>query len=158
MKKIDTTQITNWSTAKKTRSLKAKAMVSIFADQTIIGKFLLDTLEGVATISNEAIACVGEAGDIWQQTSKKLLSKYDVVSVDKDGWMECIPKPDNSVDIVEVTDLDQFYIIGHYGTKTDEGFVQEGVKGDFIARVQNDHSDVYIIKRKVFLNTYSLIA
>ena len=161
MKKIETNEITGWNIASKTRPIKAKPLISLLVDRTITNKFLVDTLEGREPLGDGSVICVGEAGDTWQQTPKKLLAKYHVASIDKDGWMVCEPLPDNAVDCFEVpynqTDFaDQsFYIIGQWGaTVGEEKNVQTGVLGDFICRNQTDHTDVWIVKRKLFLNTY----
>lgn len=165
MKKIDTTQITDWSIASKTRPIKAKPLINLLVDRTVTSKFLVDTLEGKEPLGDGAIICVGEAGDIWQQMPKKLLQKYHVTAIDNDGWMVCEPLPDNAVDVVEVNPAavwenqydggDVFYIIGQWGaTVREEKNVQTGKVGDFICRNQTDHTDVWIVRRKLFLNTY----
>lgn len=167
--RIDTTKITNWKVATKTRPIKAKPLVSILVDRTITNKFLVDTLEAKEPLGDGVVICVGEAGDTWQQMPKKLLQKYRVVSIDKDGWMDCEPLPDNAVDCFEVVvDVIRekqdpeyptlaFTIIGLWGeTINKEKNVQRGVAGDFICRNQTDHTDVWIVKRKLFLNTYNI--
>ena len=78
--------------------------------------------------------------------------------------MTCDPLPDNAVDCIEVTpEMNSlkynvppiFTIIGQYGeTIGDEKNVQTGRDGDFLCRHQTDHSDVWIVHRKLFLNTY----
>jgi hypothetical protein len=163
MKKIETNTITGWSIASKTRPIKAKPLINLLVDRTVTSKFLVDTLEGREPLGDGSVICVGEAGDTWQQMPKKLLQKYHVTAIDNDGWMVCEPLPDNAVDVVEVTDemtirgggLKDFYIIGQWGeTIGEEKNVQNGLIGDFICRNQTDHSDVWIVKRKLFLNTY----
>ena len=171
MKKIDPTQITDWNIASKIRPIKAKPLINLLVDRTVTSKFLVDTLEGREPLGDGVVICVGEAGDTWQQMPKKLLQKYAVKDIDRDGWMECEPLPDNAVDCVEVTGemtadkngadaLGQFYIIGQWGETLcvswvgDVQNVQRGVVGDFICRNRLDHSDVWIVRRKLFLNTY----
>ena len=78
--------------------------------------------------------------------------------------MICEPLPDNAVDVVEVTDAmctpdahnaNAFYIIGQWGeTVGEEKNVQRGTAGDFICRNRTDHTDVWIVRRRLFLNTY----
>lgn len=126
----------------------------MIVDRTVTSKFLVDTLEGKETLGDGVVICVGEAGDAWQQMPNKLLKKYFVKDVDKDGWMICEPLPDNAVDCVEVLD-EKFSIIGLFGqTVNGETNVQTGVAGDFICRNRTDHKDVWIVNRKMFLNTY----
>ena len=86
-----------WKRAKKTKGLKAKAMVNLLVDRTVVNSFLLDTLEGREPIGPSSMFCIGAAGDAWQQTPKALLKKYDVIDIDNDGLMHCTPKPDNEV-------------------------------------------------------------
>lgn len=162
--RIDTTKLTGWKTASKIQPIKAKPLVSILVDRKVTGKFLVDTLEGKEPLGDGVVICVGEAGDVWQQMPKKLLQKYVVKGIDVDGWMECEPLPDNAVNVIEVTDQllrdlnvmgSQFTIVGQWGaTVGTEKNVQTGASGDFICQNQTDPSDVWIVKRKLFLNTY----
>lgn len=166
--RINTTGLTGWKIASKTRPIKAKPLINLLVDRTVVGKFLVDTLEGKEPLGDGVVICIGEAGDTWQQMPKKLLAKYVVRSIDKDGWMDCEPLPDNAVDCIEVTNemtqipgnrginLD-FTIVGQWGATIDgEKNVQKGVVGDFICRNQTDLTDVWIVHRKLFLNTYNI--
>jgi hypothetical protein len=161
-KKIDAEGLTNWRVASKTRPIKAKPLISLLVDRTVASKFLVDTLEGKEPLGDGVVICMGEAGDAWQQMPKKLLAKYAVTSIDAEGWMECQPLPDNAVDVIEVDsaqcDADgSFYIIGQWGaTIGDEKNVQIGTAGDFICRNRTDQSDIWIVRRKLFLNTYNI--
>ena len=91
----------------------------------------------------------------------KLLAKYTVSGITPDGWMVCEPRPDNAVSVVEIratSDGDtEFYIIGQWGEDSDEGPRQYGTVGDFVCRSRLDPSDVWIVRRKIFLNTYNII-
>ena len=155
MIRIDTTKIWSWSVASKTRPIKAKPLINLLVDRTVSSKFLVDTLEGKEPLGDGVVICVGEAGDAWQQMPKKLLAKYNVKEIDRDGWMVCEPMPDNAVDCIEIVNEDEFSIVGHYGQTIDgEANVQVGIKGDFICRNRADKTDVWIVRRKLFLNTY----
>lgn len=152
--RINTNLIVRWNVASKTRPIKAKPLVNLIVDRTIVSKFLVDTLEGKEPLGDGVVICVGEAGDAWQQMPNKLLKKYSVKDIDKNGWMICEPLPDNAVDCVEVKE-EKFTIVGLYGqTVNGEANVQSGVAGDFICRNQTDHKDVWIVNRKMFVNTY----
>lgn len=168
MKQIKPEKITIWGVAKKTKGLKAKPLISIMVDKSITNKFLVDTLEGKEPLGDGAIICIGEANDIWQQMPARLLQKYDVVAIDSDGWMVCEPKPDASVECVEITEsivgidnvLDtDLFIIGTWGEKRimngKTELTQRCELGDFICRNRTDHSDVWIVNRKIFNNTYN---
>jgi hypothetical protein len=155
--RIDTTAITGWRIASKTRPIKAKPLANLLVDRTVTSKFLVDTLEGKEPLGDGVVICVGEAGDAWQQMPKKLLQKYVVKAIDKDGWMECEPLPDNAVNCFEVTTQGCFTIIGQWGATVGlEKNVQAGEQGDYICQNQTDPSDVWIVRRKLFLNTYVL--
>ena len=177
--KIDTNKIEGWLLATKTRPIKAKPLINLLVDRTIVSKFLVNTLEGREPLGDGVVICVGEAGDAWQQMPNKLLSKYDVTGIDKDGWMVCIPKLDNSVNVKEITDLflssksealkdypddrmynlGRFAISGHWGDNAYPTLgknIQWGDMGDFICQSRTDSTDVWIVKRKLFLNTYNL--
>jgi hypothetical protein len=156
MKKIDTNTL-SWNIAKKTKAIKAKPIISLLVDKSVLSKFLIDTLEGKEAVGDGAIICIGESNDIWQQMPTKLLAKYNVTAIDNDGWMVCEPKPDNSVECSEYLGEEPFYIICNWGEKTDEGLIQKGEKGDFICRNREEHGDVWIVRRKIFLNTYNII-
>lgn len=161
-KKIETTELKDWRIASKTKPIKAKPLISVLVDKKVTNQFLLSTLEGKEVLGDGSLICIGDAGDAWQQMPNKLLAKYTVTTIDIDGWMVCEPRPDNAVDVVEVTagqcDSDgTFYIIGQWGaTIGDEKNVQEGVAGDFICRNRTDKTDVWIVHRKLFMNTYNI--
>ncbi len=146
----------SWRRAKKTKGLRAKPMINLMVDRSVVNKFLLDTLEGKEPLGENAMFCIGEAGDAWQQAPKALLKKYDIVDVDNDGWMVCTPKPDNEVQFYE-SDANQ-YITGHWGETVDGLTCQQWCKvGDFVLRNPEDPSDQWVVQRKLFLNTYMVL-
>lgn len=166
MKLIKTDDIKKWNVAIKTKNIKAKPLISIMVDRSVTNKFLVDTLEGKESLGDGSMICVGESNDVWQQTPKKLLQKYNIIEIDNDGWLVCEPRPDNSVNCIEMTptnmdlqenDTIQFYIIGLWGEQTEEGLIQKGQVGDFICQNREDLKDVWIVKRKIFINTYNVI-
>jgi len=174
MKLLKTEEIKNWQVAKKTKGIKAKPSISIMVDKSVTSKFLIDTLEGKEPLGDGAVICIGESNDIWQQMPKNLIKKYTVVDVDKDGWMICEPRPDNSVNCVEITNTlttydkdwyahEQFFIIGEWGetlqlTPDKEVSIQKADIGDFICQNRENPSDIWIVKRKIFINTYNIIS
>jgi len=175
MKKLETISIKNWGVAKKTKNIRAKPMISLMVDKTVTNKFLIDTLEGKEPLGDGSICCIGESNDVWQQMPKKLIGKYNVIGIDNDGWMICEPRPDNSVNVIEVTkeffnlgrfqesplsytDNDtKFYIVGQWGSNTPEVNSQIGEVGDFICQNREDPTDVWVVKRKIFINTYTIL-
>ena len=177
--KIITGFLTGWRVASKTQPLKAKPLITLLVDRQVASKFLLDTLEGREPLGDGSIVCIGGAGDAWQQTQKKLLQKYDVTEIDKDGWMICTPKPDNAVNCLEMSkdflasiretnaskpypddrmeNMGSFAIEGQWGTADYPELgknVQWGNTGDFICQNRTDPTDVWVVRRKLFLNTY----
>lgn len=175
MKRIKVEEINSWNIAKKTKNIKAKPLISIMIDRSVVSKFLIDTLEGREAIGDGAMICIGDSNDIWQQMPKKLISKYNVIDVDNDGWMICEPRPDNSIECVEITtDLlsiiddrhlwlndSTFCIKGLWGEEVDvlgsKICIQKAEYGDFICRNREDKNDIWIVKRKIFMNTYNII-
>ena len=179
--KIITEFLTGWNVASKTQPIKAKPLINLLVDRTVANKFLVDTLEAKEPVSADALFCIGAAGDAWQQMPRKLLAKYDVTAIE-DGWMICTPKPDNAVNCIETTpdmlktlvlteyvtvpfndprkyNLCDFAIEGQWGSAEYPEIgknIQLGHKGDFICQNRTDPTDVWIVKRKLFLNTYVL--
>lgn len=157
-----------WSRAKKTSQLRAKPIASIIQDPLILGVFKLETLEATEVLAAEAVLCIGPTGDVWQQSGKALLKKYTVISIDPAGYLVCEPKPENEVQFFELTkDLvgmdsgDDSYVLiqGLYG-ETILGIpnLQKAKVGDFICRQVHDHNDQWVVQRKIFLNTYTVLS
>jgi hypothetical protein len=159
---LDVSSITDWRSATKTRPIVAKHVTALTTDQRLLSQLLIGTLEGREPIDAHNVICVGEHGDAWQSTPKKLLAKYSISSIDQDGWLVCDPKPDNAVDCFEVTsdhiDGDQFYVVGLWGETLPDGTknVQTGLRGDIVCRSQTDQSDIWIVRRKLFNSTYEI--
>ena len=152
-----------WGVAKKTKNIKAKPLISIMVDRSVLSKFLVDTLEGKEPLGDGAIICIGDSNDVWQQMPKKLLQKYNVIEIDNDGWMVCKPKSDNSVNCWEFTEdmpsyEKEFHVKTLWGEEIEGNFYQKGEKGDYICRSREDINDVWIVKRKIFINTYNIIS
>ena len=170
-----------WKVATKTKNVRAKPLISIMVDRSVLSKFLIDTLEGKEPLGDGAVVCLGESNDVWQQMPKKLLQKYNVVEIDNDGWMVCEPRPDNAVLCHQVGPCDiepiyypdasgallqpwlsdkwkdrEFYIIGQWGEDSTEGPKQFGKIGDYICQNRDDPTDVWIVRRKIFINTYTI--
>jgi hypothetical protein len=165
---LDTNTIVGWEQCCKTARVKAKPMISLLTDRSVMTKFLLDTLEGREPIGPDAVFCIGQAGDAWQQMPSKLLKSYAVINIDSDGWMECEPKPEDIRECFQITtdylknntdfrDCHGF-IRGLWGETVDgEQNLQRFDAGDFIVRGRVDHTDNWIVRRKIFLNTYSFL-
>ena len=175
MKLIKIEEISDWKIAKKTKNIKAKPLVSLMVDKTVLSKFLIDTLEGKEPLGDGAVACIGEHNDIWQQMPANLLKKYDVVGIDADGWMICQPKLDNSVKCIQITDATVkytdgdinvytgYFIIGNFGeefnlTPDVKILIQKCDIGDYICQSRENSKDNWVVRKKIFENTYNTIS
>ena len=165
---LDVASLIDWQPARKMARIKAKPMISLLTDRSVMTKFLLDTLEGREPIGPDAVFCIGQSGDAWQQKPSKLLKGYTIVNIDADGWMECEPKPEDIREFFQVTtdflatNTDfrdgNGFIRGQWGeTIGDEKNLQAFEAGDFIVRSRTDPTDIWIVRRKIFLNTYSFL-
>jgi hypothetical protein len=174
---IDVSSLEGWTTATKTKNLIARPLCTLITDNSIMSKFLLSTLEGQQVLKEDSIVCVGIGNDIWQQSKKALLSKYDVTDFTTDGWMVCKPKEGNIVQCFEVSinnmsmqELDavvfddlveaqEFLVYAQWGYLESNGrFTQKGKIGDFICRNPEEPSDVWIVARTMFQNTYETVS
>lgn len=160
---IVSTASATWVKAKKTKGLIAKPARDLFDSFLLsLGKVLINTLEGEAIVDPEAVICVGPAGDIWQQSPANLFKKYNLVGLNANGWLVCEPKPENEVECFEFVGAAPgavTWIQGNWG-KTVEGVgerLQRIETGDRVCRNPNDHSDQWVVKGRLFVNTYELI-
>jgi hypothetical protein len=154
-----------WRRAKKTQGIRAKPIVTLVVDRSVMSKFLIDTLEGREPISTDNMFCIGAAGDAWQQSSKALLKKYDVKAVDSEGWMVCEPRPENEVEFFEFDENKHrkmsvtpgtWVIQGLWGETIDGVEKLQRIKdGDFVCRQPHEHGDQWVVHRVLFRNTYS---
>ncbi len=158
---------TSWRRGKKTKGLRAKPLITLMVDRGVANKFLIDTLEGEEPIDAGNIFCIGETGDAWQQTARALIKKYDIKDIDSDGWMVCEPKPENEVEFFEFTAAmaatldaklgDQVVIQGIWGKDIDGvGTKLQFIEvGDFVCRQPHEHSDQWVVRRRLFNNSYT---
>lgn len=151
---LNTTDLFQGRIAKKTKGVRAKPIVNLIVDRTVLNKFLVDTLEAREPVSADAIMCIGESNDAWQQTATSLLKKYTVESIDPDGWMVCAPRPDASVEFFEAPADCQ--IVGLWG-QTIDGVpnLQRAAAGDMVVRNRSDPTDQWVVARKIWRNTYT---
>lgn len=155
---------------KKTKGLKAKPLVNLIVDRSVMSKFLLDTLEAKEVLTPDACFCIGEANDAWQQAASKLLKDYDLQGIDAEGWMLWHPKPTKIVEFIEFTEellacvpganaSDPVYIVGKWGQTIDGVANLQRVRvGDFIARQRDEHDDQWVVAKSIWNRTYTEIA
>lgn len=164
---IDPTKLV-FRRAKKTKPIKAKAINTILSDPTVQAKVLLATLEGNQTLKANSFVCVGVDGDYWQQAVDKILAKYTIESVDPNGWLTCVPKPENETNACQILAADHklgphggFSVIGQWGEERmldgKKVYLQYGVDGDCVMQNINDLADVYRIDQKMFRSTYEYV-
>lgn len=162
---IDTNDL-SWGIASKTKPVKAKHLSSIVIDTSVLAKILLETIEGREALNQGAnnVICVGEAGDIWQQDSKKFISKYDVKEITSDGWFVAVPKDGNESLFYKVTDTELyplgFSIIGAYGEeRVIDGKtvrLQFGLPGAYILGSTENKDDRWLVAESFFNQTYEI--
>lgn len=167
-----------WVKAIKHGVMFAKSSCLVVTDPLVSKKLLLETLEGEERLGENAVICVGPFQDAWQQTASKMLSKYDVVDINKEGWLVCNPKPGNSVSAVQITyefyfdgegmwsshnmhDMNDvgdqaFHVLAQWGTKRGNDTVQCGTVGDWVLRSLDDPNDIWIVREVIFKNTYKV--
>lgn len=145
--------------AKKTKGLKAKHLSAIFTDDTVLSKFLIDTLEGKEPVDRTMMLCIGVSNDAWPQSPKNIIKKYNIVDITPDGWLVCEPKPENSVEFIEVPEAwGEAYLQGLWGEEVDGiKHLQKFSPGDMIARQPDNHADIWVVRRKIWDNSYSEI-
>lgn len=150
----------NFVRATKTKAIKAKPINVLLSDPSVLSKFLLDTIEGHASLKAGSMICIGAAGDAWMQSKDKLTAKYNITDIDGDGWITCTPKPDNEVFAVQI-DHD-FCVFAHYGedhvVDEQKRHILFGKAGDWLMRSQTDHTDVWIVAEKLFRATYEVLS
>jgi hypothetical protein len=164
---IDVSKINQWSTARKTGKLVALlGSLVIQHHPRLASKLKLTTLEGDEPIKPDAMVCIGELGDAWQQAPAKLRKKYDITAVTEDGWVEYTPKPGPDAEIIAtqvlLTDVAEGTVPElhgcHWGIANPDGsYSQIGKIGDWIVVLKSDPTDFYFIDDTVFKNTYSFI-
>lgn len=153
----------HWRFAKKTKSIQAKPMSSVIVDRIAHRSWLIDTLEGSEPIDLANMLCLGEGGEPWQQTPLALLKKYNVTSIDDNGWLTCTPKPENEVEFFQLEKLmlgmDQpefVYIQGMFGeTVMGTPNLLRCKVGDYVCRQPHDHKDQWVVRQSLFENTYT---
>lgn len=157
---LNTTDAMFSAKAKKTQGLRAKHMSTLITDPLALNALLVQTLEGIGAVTADTMYCLGNLGDVWLQDSAKVLKKYDLVKIDAQGWLHFMPKPENEVEFFEVTadmlGADGGYLIGLWGDTVDGvANCQKVAVGDFVARQVYDHNDQWVVKRKIWLNSYT---
>lgn len=162
------TRYREWSKCIKNKGLRAKPVCGLVNDLSVMSKFvmvMIDTLEGEEPIDPSNLFCIGPAGDAWQQSPVDLLKKYNLVSIDGDGWLHFEPKPDMIVECFQLqpTDATPYLAVptviqGRFG-KTIDGIhnLQYCDPGDWVCRNPDATSDQWIVREKLFANTYTVV-
>jgi len=183
--RIDTSKITEWSSATKTKAIFARAVNTLVLDLVSFReKFLLQTLEGNQIVEPGKVICMGQSRvDPWQVDAKHLFARYNVVDITPDGWLVCEPKPGVFHKAYQVTkealkycvfDPGDYHEIDHFRIWAKEGqghkcyphqgtqglgepeYEQMGKLGDWILMSNSDPADVWIVRKDLFNATYVL--
>lgn len=167
---IGTSPVPSWNDCRKVKGLRAKHMKSVLTDSSVLGMFLLNTLEGREPVDGTSMICVGPMSDVWQQRSANLFKKYNAVGVDEEGWFEFVPKTADpnapaTVECIKVTpeflrDMkaqSAQYVQGTYGETIQHiENLQQFKLGDYICRDKINTHDVWVVADRIFLNTYEV--
>jgi hypothetical protein len=153
-----------WGVARKTKNIFA-APATHLIHPSLIASVLLDTPEGQEPINPDNFICRGLTGEVWQQTPKAINRKYDNVAEAADGWDIYRPKPENSAEFFFATgemlaaQPEWPTVIQGLWGETIDGIpnLQRFAVGDAICRQPTDHSDVWVVRRHFFDNTYEAI-
>lgn len=173
-------QALDYVVVQKTKPIKARATNTILdkSNNSVFEKMLLSTLEGSQDLKRDGFICWGIADDVWQQTVEKLHQQYTLESVDTDGWIHCVPKPDTPKNGCKIVDAEfgpcgGFSILSPWGDQrvlsaaalneagiaADEDkavYLQYGVQNDWVLQNQSDLSDTYRVAVNFFDNTYDI--
>lgn len=153
------TQNKPWIKVQKTLEIKAKHWACF---SSIPAAFASEDL------GDDAMICLGDTGEYWQQSVFTVLLAYVIVGIDDDGWMLCRPRSEKEVQAFELTKD----MIGMDSRGSSYVFIQclkgESVLGiqnlqraqigDFICRQAQDRTDQWVLPRKIFLNTYTMLS
>jgi len=153
------TEYRPWTRVQKTLEIKAKHRACF---SSIPASFASEDL------SDDAMICLGDTGEYWQQPAFMVLLTYVIVGIDNDGWLLCRPRPEKEVQAFELTkDMigmdsrgSSYVFIQCLKGESIMGIVnlQRAQIGDFICRQVQDHTDQWVVQRKIFLNTYRMLS
>ncbi len=127
--------------AKKNRSLWARRVAQV---EEVV------SLEGKHTAKPGDYVCRGIEGELWPQSEKSLLGSYTASGqVDKDGFERYDPRPDGPP--VEAMQVDKpFFVVASWGRL-------DGKSGDYLVRKITDPTDIWIVDRSIFENSYQFL-
>ena len=128
-------------------------------DGSVLDKFLMATLEGDQPVAKVNLMCIGATAEPWQQSAKALLKKYQVTSIEDDGWMIMTPLPENEAEYFKIGPQHEgTHIIGQWGSVIgDHVNLQSFKTGDYVCRQTYDHTDQWIVRESLFDATYGII-
>lgn len=127
--------------AKKNRSLWARRASQV---EEVV------SLEGKHTAKPGDYVCRGIAGEFWPQSEKSLLGGYTATGqVDGEGFERYDPRPNGP--LVEAMQMENsFFVIASWGRL-------DGESGDYVVRRQTEPTDVWIVNRSIFENSYQFL-
>ncbi len=163
-----------WFKASMTKGIFARQIHTSVPDITLFKQLELKTPEGNQPLREQWMVCSGLTGkDFWQQDPVNLFAKYTIENTTLDGWLYCVPKPNNAVNAHEVTPLDittfadpkgdppfdSFCVVSLWGQEFEptpgvKEYQQYGHVGDYICQNPDKLDDVWIVKKQFFNATY----
>ena len=108
------------------------------------------SLEGKQTAKPGDYLCRGIEGEFWPQSEKSLLGGYTASGqVGNDGFERYDPRPDGPP--VEAMQVDKpFFVVASWGRL-------DGKSGDYVVRRIADPTDIWIVDRSIFENSYQFL-
>ena len=128
---------------------KARKTTSVWAKR--LGQAQkIETMEGWTIAAQGDYLCRGVSDEVWAQEEEKLLQKYVASGVvDEEGWEHFKPNP-NAPKVQAAQVVRAFQVESRYGTL-------HGKAGDYLIRSTTDASDVWVVDRSIFEQTYEFI-
>lgn len=157
-----------WINVQKTATMLAKHITALLSSDIDPELLKVRTLEGDAQLKANCMLCKGIQGELWPQSSTKILERYDLISVREDGWLVFAPKKSNTLGCLVTSDLlpdgeTKFCIHTLWGSPAatmnpddPPKFLQEGKVGDYIL-TDGTPGNYWVIDYKVFCETYSVL-
>ena len=147
--------------AKKSANIQVRSSGAVYdeARGRIFWDISLPTLEGSQNLSEDSFICKGVNNELWQQPLSRIRKVYDLPkNADFSGWVVATAKP-NAPEVEFMVNKDFTHVRGAWGSFVKEfgPNCQTCDPGDIICRSTTDHSDMWVVRRKMFFATYKLV-
>ena len=102
----------DFAIAHKVKPVLTKRLSAIFADQVVLERFVLQTIEGNEDFygqnPEEVMICLGIGKDIWAQKIDTLKKKYKLLGFRENGWAVHSPREGVPTDAVKIDLIERF--------------------------------------------------